>query len=51
MRKVNVELKCTCGHEFDSIWIVGSMGDWQCPKCGRRVGMDRMKLKEEEIDG
>ncbi len=45
---VNVEIKCKCGHSFDSQVARYGFTDWGCPKCGKKLGMDRIARNRDE---
>jgi len=47
MKEYEVVITCPCGNEFEATWYEGSMMDWSCDECGRRLGLDAMRVKEQ----
>ena len=37
-----------CNESFETDWVVGSMVDWECENCGKRLGMHNAKPAKEE---
>jgi len=49
MNTKKIIVKCNyCGESFKTDWVVGSMVDWQCENCGKKLGMNNAKIIEEE---
>lgn len=49
IKEVCMNTKCNCGQSFNFTWTEGSQFDWSCPECGRRLGIDKMKVQQEEL--